>query len=81
MDEKQIMARVHELVAEEHALRERHRAGQLDDAEERARLRELEETLDQHWDLLRQRRARASAGQDPDAAETRPVSEVEGYLQ
>ena len=41
----------------------------------------IEEQLDQCWDLLRQRQARREAGQDPDDAEARPVSEVEGYLQ
>jgi len=32
-------------------------------------------------DLLRQRRARVDAGEDPGAAEVRPAGEVEGYLQ
>ncbi|MGH3454801.1 MAG: DUF2630 family protein [Nocardioidaceae bacterium] len=31
--------------------------------------------------MLRQRRARIEAGQDPDEARARPVGEVEGYLQ
>ncbi len=38
-------------------------------------------TLDQMWDLLRQRRAKRSAGQDPDASQPRPTDTVEGYLQ
>ena len=46
-----------------------------------ARLRQVEEALDQCWDLLRQRRAKAKAGGDPDEADARPVSEVEGYRQ
>ncbi|MGH2814206.1 MAG: DUF2630 family protein, partial [Actinomycetota bacterium] len=33
------------------------------------------------WDLLRQRRARREAGQDPDTAQVRPGGTVEGYLQ
>jgi uncharacterized protein DUF2630 len=37
--------------------------------------------LDRCWDLLRQRRARRDAGQDPDLAEARPERTVEGYLQ
>jgi hypothetical protein len=41
----------------------------------------LEEQLDQAWDLLRQRRARAESGDDPDVAQERSVNEVEGYLQ
>jgi hypothetical protein len=37
--------------------------------------------LDRCWDLLRQRRARRAAGQDPDEAEVRDESTVERYLQ
>ena len=37
--------------------------------------------LDQAWDLLRQREGLRDAGKNPDEAETRPVDEVEGYLQ
>jgi hypothetical protein len=37
--------------------------------------------LDQCWDLLRQRRAKRHAGQDPDEVELRDPSTVEGYLQ
>jgi hypothetical protein len=46
-----------------------------------AELRRLEEQLDQCWDLLRQRRAKRKAGEDPGEAETRPVDEVEHYRQ
>ncbi|HEX2374478.1 MAG TPA: DUF2630 family protein, partial [Actinomycetota bacterium] len=45
------------------------------------RLHEVEIQLDQCWDLLRQRRARRDAGQDPDSASVRPEGTVEGYLQ
>ncbi|MET9087749.1 DUF2630 family protein [Streptomyces sp. NPDC004237] len=45
-----------------------------------ARLARLETELDRCWDLLRQRRARVEAGQDPTGASVRPASEVEGYL-
>jgi hypothetical protein len=81
MDEKQILEKVNSLVHEERRLRERHAAGELGDEEEQARLRELEESLDQCWDLLRQRRARKAAGENPDEAQPRPVTQVEGYLQ
>lgn len=37
-------------------------------------------TLDQCWNLLRQRRARREAGQDPDEAKVRDAKTVEGYL-
>lgn len=81
MDEHEILERVRTLVAQEHRLRERTAAGQLSTDEEQAQLRQLEEALDQAWDLLRQRRARREFGSNPDAAAPRPISEVEGYLQ
>ncbi len=81
MDDKQILHRITELVDEEHQLRTRVQRGQLDSAEETDRLRNLEEELDQCWDLLRQRRAAREFGTDPEAAKARPVGEVEGYVQ
>jgi hypothetical protein len=80
MDESSIMSHISELVAEEHQLRARHVGEGLSDLE-RARLQAVEEDLDQCWDLLRQRRAKAEFGADPDSAEARPAGEVESYLQ
>ena len=77
MDETDILSRIHSLVDEEHKLRE---AGEHTE-EQRARISKLEADLDQCWDLLRQRRARRDAGQDPDSAAVRPEGTVEGYLQ
>ncbi len=68
-----------ELVEREHRLRASLASGGGD--EERVALRQVEESLDQCWDLLRQREAKRDAGDDPQAAKVRPVSEVEGYLQ
>jgi hypothetical protein len=45
------------------------------------RLHAMEVALDQCWDLLRQRRARRNAGQDPDTATVRTERVVEGYPQ
>jgi len=81
MDDRQILHRISELVDEEHGLRSRAQAGQIDTEEERARLRDLEVALDQCWDLLRRRRAAREFGADPEGARARPVTEVEGYLQ
>ncbi|MBA9003404.1 DUF2630 family protein [Thermomonospora cellulosilytica] len=81
MDERDILSRIGEFVEEEHRLREMHENGRLTRQEEQQRLRQLEVALDQCWDLLRQRRARARAGEDPDRAHTRPADEVERYLQ
>ena len=81
MDDKQILQRISELVDEEHGLRTRAQAGQIDTEDERARLQDLEVALDQCWDLLRRRRAAREFGADPESAQARPVNEVEGYLQ
>ncbi|MDQ4085172.1 MAG: DUF2630 family protein [Actinomycetota bacterium] len=75
------MKRVRELVDEEHRLRERLQAGEISSQEEHERLRAMEVSLDQCWDLLRQRRALRDAGEDPDHAQTRPAYEVEDYEQ
>ncbi|KAD4059695.1 DUF2630 family protein [Arthrobacter yangruifuii] len=79
MDVQEIQHRIQELVEEEQALRG------VDPADEpekhAAELRRIEEQIDQYWDLLRQKRAKADAGQDPDDARERPVGEVEGYRQ
>jgi hypothetical protein len=80
MDDKQVLDRIGDLVEEEHAL-ERQALGQGLDDDQQARLHEVEIQLDQCWDLLRQRRARRDAGQDPDIARVRPEGTVEGYLQ
>jgi hypothetical protein len=82
VDDAEVLSRIRKLVDEEHELRTRHEAGQVDDVgDEQRRLGVLEESLDQCWDLLRQRRARRDAGQDPDAAHARDAREVENYLQ
>ncbi|WP_046469285.1 DUF2630 family protein [Allosalinactinospora lopnorensis] len=61
--ETDILGRIGALVTEEHDLRQQpeHRLT----PQERQRMRELETALDQCWDLLRRRRARAEFGQDP----------------
>ena len=80
MDDKEIVHRISELAAEEQRLEEAH-VGEGLSGDELARKRDLEITLDRLWDMLRQRRAKRSAGQGPDAAEERPAGTVEGYLQ
>ena len=66
MDEKTILGHIDELVDEEHQLRTKVMEGELSSDEERARLRHLEESLDQCWDLLRRRRAARENGENPD---------------
>lgn len=80
MDESQIHGRIEQLVAEEHELWEREARGETGD-DERIRLGTLKVTLDQCWDLLRQRRALDAAGLDPDAARVRDADVVEQYQQ
>jgi hypothetical protein len=80
MDDADVHDRIEQLVAEEHELWQRESDGSAADAD-RERLKRLEVSLDQCWDLLRQRRARRSAGLDPDDAEARPADVVEHYEQ
>ena len=77
MVDDEVIARIHELVDEEHRL---HGGGAIDEAGH-ARLEEVEVELDRCWDLLRQRRARRRAGQDPGAARVRDADTVEQYEQ
>lgn len=81
MDDGTILSRIGELVDEEHQLRARAQLAQTGTDEDRVRLRELEESLDQCWDLLRRRRAARRDGDEPNSAGVRSRSEVERYLQ
>jgi hypothetical protein len=81
MPESDILARIHNLVETERVLRTLVSTGAISPGEEQRRLAAVEQTLDQCWDLLRQRRARIDAGQPPEIAEVRPPAQVEAYLQ
>jgi hypothetical protein len=80
MSDAQIHTSIEELVAEEHELWEREAAGNATD-EDRRRLDQVKVSLDQCWDLLRQRRALREAGRNPEAAQVRRPDVVEGYEQ
>jgi hypothetical protein len=80
MNDDQIHASIEQLVAEEHDLWQREGDGTATDGD-RQRLKAIAVSLDQCWDLLRQRRARRSAGLDPDSAEERTARVVENYEQ
>ncbi len=75
MADEEILRRIELLVDEEHTLRS---TGETPDP---LRLAHVEETLDQCWDLLRQRRARRQYGQDPADTAVRDASTVEHYQQ
>jgi hypothetical protein len=79
VDDIDIIQRINQLAHEEHELFQKESKGRVDDAD-RERLKALEVTLDQCWDLLHQRRARKAAGLDPDQAEVRDARTVEGYV-
>ena len=80
MPDEDLIARINQLTDEEHRLEEAH-VGEGLSHEEQTRLHEVELTLDQLWDLMRQRRALRDAGRDPSEAATRPIGTVEGYQQ
>jgi hypothetical protein len=80
MDDIEIVRRIGQLAEEERDLEQSHVGKGLSD-DELSRLRSVEVSLDQCWDLLRQRRARRSAGQDPGDAQVRREGVVEGYSQ
>jgi hypothetical protein len=67
------------LVAEEHRLLEQGGTEQGLDESAHARLEVVRVELDRLWDLLRQRRARRSAGLDADDASERDAGTVENY--
>jgi hypothetical protein len=84
MPDETVLARIESLVDEEHRLLRREADDAKDEqalADDRARLDAIGVELDQCWDLLRQRRARRAAGQDPDEAAVRDARTVESYRQ
>jgi hypothetical protein len=80
MDDAEILAQINKLADEEQRLEEGHVGDGLSE-EEHTRLHTIEVTLDQLWDVLRQRRAKRNAGRDPEDASTRSAGIVEDYLQ
>lgn len=78
MNDKEIHQHIETLIAEEHQLFDQ--GGRRSPADQE-RLDSIGIQLDRYWDLLRQRRARRDAGQDPDIAHMRPEEVVEHYEQ
>lgn len=77
--DKSIHSHITDLIAEEHDLRGKLSRGEVSREDENARLAAIEVSLDQCWDLLRQRQAKRDAGQNPDDAGVRPADVVEKY--
>jgi len=80
MNDAELVHQIDKLVDEEHRLERDHGERELSE-QERLRLDQIEVQLDQCWDLLRQRRARRHAGQDPAEAQVRSSDVVEHYQQ
>ena len=75
MKDSVVLSHIAALIEEENQIRTQSSATQ----EDSARLRHLNEELDQCWDLLRQRRALREFGENADAAKPRDVDVVERY--
>ena len=75
--DQSVLQRINELVGQEHQMLAR----EANSDEDQRRLRALQVELDQCWDLLRQRRALRTVGQDADKAQVRPPEIVEKYEQ
>lgn len=80
MNDSDIIQHIEKLVEEEHRLFEAEDDRPLT-PEERERLEYIGVQLDRYYDLLRQRRARREAGQNPDEARMRPAKVVENYVE
>jgi hypothetical protein len=80
MNDVEILQHIEELVNEEHSLTQQSQRGGLD-PEGHERMHKLEVSLDQCWDLLRQRRALRANHLNPDTAVERDADIVEHYKQ
>lgn len=80
MNDPEILQHIEDLVKEEHQLTQQSHQGGLSE-DEHKRMHQLEVSLDQCWDLLRQRRALRSAHLNPDEAAVRDSDIVEHYKQ
>jgi len=78
MQDERVFEQINNLASEEKALWKKEELEGVSN-DDRKRLKELEVTLDQCWDLLHQRRAARRAGLDPSEAKVRDASQVEGY--
>jgi len=80
VDDSTLRDRIEKLVAEERRLLEES-VGRGPDEGRHKRLEELRVSLDQCWDLLRQREAHEEFRLDPENTSVRDEGTVEGYEQ
>jgi Protein of unknown function (DUF2630) len=81
MDDMDIFDRINRLSHEEEDLYSEAGAGDGLTQAASDRLRDINVELDRSYDLLHQRQAKRSAGQDPAEAQVRPGDVVERYQQ
>jgi hypothetical protein len=81
VEDQTLFDRINELSRQEEDLWEKAGSGGGLAPNEKERLDTIKVQLDQCYDLLHQRAAKRSAGQDPDQAELRPPEVVERYQQ
>ena len=79
--EAELLARIRELNEARQQRRDAANRGEITRDQELADLAELAASVDQVWDLIRQRRALREFGKDEDTASQRSKDEVEGYWQ
>jgi hypothetical protein len=79
VDEQNILGSISDMIAKEHEIRQQLGSGKVTESDAHQQLQALEISLDQCWDLLRQRRARQEFAQDPEQAAVRPADTVERY--
>ena len=79
MEDQSMIDRINQLTHQEQDLFAKEAHGKAT-AADREELRKIGVMLDQCWDLLHQRRARRSAGMDPEEAQVRDEKTVEGYV-
>lgn len=75
-EDRELIEQIERLAHEEHALFDKESRGDAS-TKERARLKEIEDELEACYDLLRARRARRSAGLDPDVEPVPDLSAAE----
>jgi hypothetical protein len=79
--DEEIETQIDALESEREQIREREGGDDVNLEADVARVEEIRIDLDRLWDLLRQRRALRTAGQNPDAASERSAETVEKYWQ
>jgi hypothetical protein len=80
-NDEQIQNQIDSLESEREKLREKEARTDPSLEADVGRLEEIRIDLDRLWDLLRQRRALRSAGENPDLASERAADVVERYWQ